>query len=153
MSRQKVVIAHPAEVDLQDSPIRADWIIEGSPRARATGLAKSADGTSWMVAWSCTAGRFNWHYNVDETVHIISGEVFITDERGEERRLGPGDMAFFPAGTHSVWYVPKGVRKLAMCRRPLPSRLLGKCVTLWNRVGTRLFGRSRRGQVSADALG
>ena len=49
------------------------------------------------MAWSCSAGRFNWHYTVDETVHIISGEVFVTDHKGETHRLGPGDMAFFPA--------------------------------------------------------
>jgi hypothetical protein len=27
------------------------------------------------MAWSCTPGRFEWHYAVDETVHIISGEA------------------------------------------------------------------------------
>lgn len=37
-------------------------------------------------------------YAVDETVHIISGEVFVTDGSGATRRLGPGDMAFVPAG-------------------------------------------------------
>ncbi len=26
------------------------------------------------------AGRFKWHYTVDETIHLISGEVFVTDE-------------------------------------------------------------------------
>jgi uncharacterized protein len=154
MSQQEVVIAHPAEVDLHDSPIPAAWVIEGTPRARSKGLAESADGTSSMVAWSCTAGRFHWHYYVDETVQILSGEVFITDEQGRERRLGPGDMAFFPAGAHSVWYVPEEVRKLAVCRRPLPGRLLGKCVILWNKVGSRLLRGSRsRGQASAGALG
>ena len=83
----------------------------------------SADGTAWTAAWSCTAGRFHWHYSVDETVQILSGEVFITDELGRQRRLGPGDMAFFPAGAHSVWYVPHEVRKLAVCRHRVPRAL------------------------------
>ena len=52
------------------------------------------------------------HYSVDETVHIISGEVFVTDDGGAERRLGPGDMAFFPAGSASTWRVPSEVRKI-----------------------------------------
>jgi uncharacterized cupin superfamily protein len=124
-----------------DSPIPANWIIEGSPHARAKGLAISADGASSMVAWSCTAGRFNWHYGFDETAHIISGEVFITDEKGKEYRLGPGDMAFFPAGTHSIWHVPNGVRKLAMCRHTMPGRPFAKCVMLWNRAN-RLFSKA-----------
>jgi hypothetical protein len=72
------------------------------------------------MAWSCTAGRFNWHYTVDETVHIISGEVYITNERNEACRLGPGDMAFFPAGSRSTWRVPVEVRKLAVCRQHMP---------------------------------
>jgi uncharacterized protein len=153
MAQQQIVIAHPAEVDLRDAPIPTGWIIEGSPRAQGRALAESADGMSSIVAWSCTQGRFNWHYCVDETVQILSGEVFITDETGKERRLGPGDMAFFPAGTHTVWYVPNKVRKLAMCRRPLPGRLFGKCVTLLNRFGNRLFRDSAKVQTSVSVLG
>ena len=76
-----VVFAAPADVELGPAPIPPDWIIEGKPQARSKRLAMSADGTSSVMAWSCTAGRFNWHYTVDETLHLISGEVFVTDER------------------------------------------------------------------------
>src|ERR1700686_4607215 len=58
------------------------------------------DGTSSGMAWACTGGRFDWYYALNETVPIISGEVFVTDENGKIHRLGPGDMAFFPAGSH-----------------------------------------------------
>jgi uncharacterized cupin superfamily protein len=115
-----VVIAEPATVDLVPDPIRPEWIIEGTPQARSLALAQSRDGASSVMAWSCTAGRFNWHYTVDETVHIISGEVFVTNEKNEVCRLGPGDMAFFPAGTRSTWRVPVEVRKLAVCRHNMP---------------------------------
>src|ERR1700677_5332879 len=98
-----IVIADPATVALEPAPIEPDWIMEGNPQARAKELARSDDGTSVVVAWSCTAGRFHWHYSVDETVHVISGEVFVTNDDGHERRLGPGDMAFFPAGSSSLW--------------------------------------------------
>src|SRR5882762_5444671 len=109
---QSIVVALPAQVDLAPAPIPADWILAGKPEARSKQLVRSRDGASSIMAWSCTAGRFNWRYTVDETVHIISGEVFITDETGEERRLGPGDMAFFPAGSRSIWRVPRQVRTL-----------------------------------------
>jgi uncharacterized cupin superfamily protein len=115
-----VVIAEPATVDLVPDPIRPEWIIEGTPQARSKPLAHSRDGASSVMAWSCTAGRFNWHYTVDETVHNISGEVYITNERSEVCRLGPGDMAFFPAGSRSTWQVPVEVRKLAVCRHNMP---------------------------------
>jgi uncharacterized cupin superfamily protein len=130
---QRIVVAAPATVDLHPDPIRPEWILEGSPQARSKLLARSKDGGSTIVAWSCTAGRFNWHYTIDETVHIISGEVFITNEKNEVCRLGPGDMAFFPAGSRSTWRVPHEVRKLAFCRNSLPLPV-SFAVRAWNRV-------------------
>jgi uncharacterized protein len=130
---QPIVIACPAAVDLAPAPIPREWILSGEPEARSAPLAHSRDGASSVMAWSCTAGRFNWHYTVDETVHIISGEVFITDQTGQERRLGPGDMAFFPAGCRSTWRVPVAVRKLAVCRQAMPG-LFGFALRVWNRL-------------------
>ncbi len=72
------------------------------------------------MVWTCTPGKFHWHYNVDETLYILEGEVFVTDENEEVRRLGPGDLVFFPAGCHSVWHVTKDVRKIAFCRQSMP---------------------------------
>ena len=127
------MFAAPAEVELAPDPIPAHWIIEGTPQARSKRLVQSADGTSMIMAWSCTAGRFNWHYAVDETLHIISGEVFVTDENGAVRRLGPGDMAFFPARSRSTWHVPHYVRKLAVCRHAMP-RPFGLLLRAGNRA-------------------
>ena len=90
-----VVFAVPADVELHPAPIPAHWITEGSPQARSKRLGTSADGTASIMAWSCTPGRFTWRYTVDEIIHIISGEIFVTDENGQQRRLGPGDMVFF----------------------------------------------------------
>ena len=135
-----IVIADPATVTLGPAPIQPGWIVEGNPEARAKELARSGDGTSVVVAWSCTAGRFHWHYSVDETVHIISGEVFVTDEDGLERRLGPGDMAFFPAGSSSMWHVPSHVRKLAVCRHSLPHPL-GFALRAWKKLIAVLTGQ------------
>jgi uncharacterized protein len=136
---QPIVFATPASTELGPNPINRDWIIEGRPRARAKRLAQSADGTSSVIAWSCTPGRFEWHYAVDETAHIISGEAFVTDEKGDVHRLGPGDMVFFPAGSHSLWHVTKEVRKLAICRHNMP-RPCGFALRVWNRIVNRLTG-------------
>jgi uncharacterized protein len=138
---QPVVFAAPAEIELEPDPINPSWIIEGRPQAFAKRVAESADGTSSVVAWSCTPGRFVWHYAVDETLHIISGEAYVTDEKGIARRLGPGDVVFFPAGSHSAWHVTQEVRKLAVCRHSMP-RPLGILLRLFNRVVNRLSGFS-----------
>ena len=127
------VFATPADVELLADPIPEPWIIEGRPQARSRRLAQSADGASSTMVWSCTAGRFHWHYSVDETLHIISGEVFVTDEKGATHRLGAGDMVFFPAGTSSVWNVPVEVRKIAFCRQAMP-RPFGLALRVWNKL-------------------
>jgi uncharacterized protein len=147
---QPVVFAVPAEVELSPAPIPADWIIEGAPQARSKRLAMSADGTSSVMAWSCTPGHFKWHYNIDETLHIISGEIVVTDEKGESRRLGPGDMVFFPAGSVSRWHVVKDVRKLAFCRHTVP-RPVGFALRAWKKVVAILSGPSEDSDPLASA--
>ena len=137
----------PPTSNLLPRPVPRNWIIEGSPQARSKRLATSADGTASVMAWSCTPGRFNWHYAVDEVLHIISGEVFVTDEKGESRRLGPGDMVFFPAGSSSIWHVTQEVRKLAICRHSMP-RPLGFALRAWNKLVAVLSGPAE----DADAL-
>jgi uncharacterized cupin superfamily protein len=148
---EPVVFAVPADVELEPAPIPPDWIIEGRPQARSKRLATSADGTASVMAWSCTAGRFNWHYAVDEAIHIISGEVFVTNEKDEERRLGPGDMVFFPAGSHSIWHVPHEVRKFAVCRHSMP-RPLGTALRAWNKLVGILTGTAGGELDSRPAL-
>jgi hypothetical protein len=145
-----IVFAAPADVELVLDPIPQQWIIEGAPQARSKRLAQSADGTSMIMAWSCTAGRFNWHYAVDETLHIISGEVFVSDENGTVCRLGPGDMVFFPAGSSSTWYVPEHVRKLAVCRQSMP-RPFGILLRAWNRATNLLAGLTASQQAPTEA--
>ena len=130
---QPVIFATPTDIELPSDPIRPNWVIEGSPQVRSKRVAESADGTSSVMVWSCTAGRFNWYYSVEETLHIISGEVFVTDEKGDVRRLGPGDMAFFPVGSRSIWHVPHQVLKLAVCRHRMP-RPFGYLLRAWNKA-------------------
>jgi uncharacterized protein len=143
-----VIFAAPAEVELAPAPIPADWVIEGTPQARSRRLAMSADRTSSIITWSCTPGRFKWHYNVDETIHFISGEVFVTDENGNSRRMGPGDMVFFPAGSTSTWHVTKEVRKFAVCRHSMPLPL-GFALRAWNKL-LRIFSGESGGEFDSQ---
>lgn len=128
-----VVIAAAAAASLEPAPISSDWILAGRPEARSKILAKSQDGTSYIMVWECTAGRFNWHYHEDETVVVISGEVFVTDDKGEERRLGQGDMGFFPAGSSATWRIEDRIKKVAVLRKDLPFSV-GFGVRAWHKL-------------------
>jgi uncharacterized cupin superfamily protein len=148
---QPIVIVPSASPELAAAPIPPDWILSGAPEARSRQLARSSDRASSVMAWSCTAGRFNWQYTVDETVHIIEGEVFVTDENGREHRLGPGDSAFFPAGSRSTWNVPVEVRKVAVCRQSMPF-LFGLALRAWNMLARFMVAIFRPAGETADPL-
>jgi uncharacterized cupin superfamily protein len=109
--------------DLQPAPITSDHVIDGAPMARSVTLTESADGLVSTHVWDCTAGRFHWYFGVDEIVHILDGEVHVTDDRGETVTLRTGDVGHFPVHSHSVWEVPQYVRKLAFHRAPPPVSL------------------------------
>jgi uncharacterized protein len=128
---KSVLFAATASLDLVASPISRDWVLEGKPEARSKELARSHDRTSYVVVWDCSAGSFNWHYNKDETIVVMSGEAFISQENAAERRIGPGDVVFFQAGTSAVWRIPKYIKKVAFLRYTMPCSF-GFFVRAWN---------------------
>jgi uncharacterized cupin superfamily protein len=109
--------------NLVANPIVPAWILDGKPVARLELLSSSADGTASTYFWDCTAGRFNWFYHFDETLHILEGEVTLKFPTGASQRVVAGDTIFFPAGSSAEWTVDSYVRKLAFCRTPLPGYL------------------------------
>jgi uncharacterized cupin superfamily protein len=46
----------------------------------------------------CCSSQRHWHTHEDELVYVVSGELMLATDAGEER-LGPGMIAGFPAGT------------------------------------------------------
>jgi uncharacterized protein len=124
-------------VELSPSPITPAWVIEGSPTARNRVLSTSDDQTACTIVWDCSKGKFNWYYDFDETVHIVEGGVTLEDGHGPARHVGPGDVVFFPAGSHAVWTVDNYVRKVAFCRKILPSPI-GTLVKVLRAVKRRL---------------
>jgi len=117
---ESVIKLAVGQLALNPSPIHPEWVIEGNPIARNKVLSSSADGTASTLIWDCTAGRFDWFYDVDETIYVIEGGVVIRDAGGAARRLSAGDTIFFPAGVRAEWHVVDYIRKIAFCRVPLP---------------------------------
>jgi uncharacterized protein len=130
---RSIVMASPASVALEPEPIPPEWILSGTPIARSKHLVRSRDWTSSVVVWDCTPGQFRWHYNQDETILVISGAAFLLLENGEERRFGPGDVGFFPAGTTCKWRVSEHIRKVAVLKEDM-WRPLGFGVKAWKKV-------------------
>ena len=121
--RLSPVVVVPPSAELDAVPINPNWIREGAPQARFKFLGKSEDGVSWHVVWECTEGRFDWHYDNDETAFILSGEVFISGATIKEHRVTAGDMILFAAGSTYTWRVTMPVRKFAVLRRTIPRPL------------------------------
>lgn len=130
------------------SPIQPSWILEGAPVARIQFLSESADGTASTWFWDCTAGRFNWFYSFDETLHILEGGFGLKDLlSGTARRVTAGDVVYFPQGARAEWTVEHYVRKLAFCRTALPSYLVAA------RNVARRVKSAMRGQAGRTASG
>jgi uncharacterized protein len=116
----RVLSVSHGEVELEDHPINPEWVLEGNPRARISQWAESDDGFVSHWTWDCTAGRFRWYYDVDETIVIINGAVSIEVDDEPPVPLQVGDAAYFAAGHWVTWTVPDYVRKQAIVRVPVP---------------------------------
>jgi uncharacterized cupin superfamily protein len=133
------------DVDLKPSPIEPSWIIEGHPEARSHMLSISADRAATTVIWACTEGKFNWYYDVDETIMLLEGSVVLESEGLPPKRYGPGDVIFFRSGAHAKWHVEHYVKKVAFLRQTNPAGL-GLAVRAINKL-KRMISRSPSGQL------
>ena len=129
------------------SPIRTSWILAGDPIARVALLSSSADGTASTYYWDCTAGRFNWYYTFDETLHILEGSVMLKAPSGSSRLVVAGDTIFFPAGSQAEWTIESYIRKLAFCRTTLPGYLVSARNTA-RRIKRLMNGRGKQQESS-----
>jgi uncharacterized protein len=129
---------------LDPSPISTSWILEGDPVARSRVLS-SRDGAH-SVIWDCTAGRFNWFYDCDETVYIIEGSVVLKDADGVQRRVSAGETIYFPMGSKAEWLVEKYIRKVAFCSNTQPS-LIRFMRRVWRKL-KRMAGGGREAAPS-----
>ena len=133
-----------SKVDLSPGSIPHQWLLSGDPRTRSKLLGKTRDKMSYAMFWECGAVSYKWNYSRDEAYVVLSGEGFMTDENGVEHRYGQGDVAFFPAGTKSVWRHPDHFRKIAVLKDPAPS-LLVFLLKLWNKVAALARPASKAG--------
>jgi uncharacterized protein len=108
---------------LNTAPIVPAWILDGSPAARGKLLSSSTDGMASTYMWDCTAGRFNWFYDIDETICLLEGSAILTDSAGVRHFVRAGDTFFCPAGSRFEWTVPGYVRKIAFFHVPMSRKM------------------------------
>jgi uncharacterized protein len=138
MSKQ-LVTADPNSIELQPAPFPEEWILEGRPQARSREIARSQDGAMSVIVWSCSKGRFRWQYQIDEMLHILSGQVVLADANGVERRVGAGDTVFCPSGTWFTWNVVEDVRKVAVCHVSVPKPVVFG-LRAWKKISSSAWG-------------
>ena len=128
----------PAVLELESGAIPAGWVLSGAPETRSKLLLRTQDFLAQVIIWECGAVSYKWHYTSDEAYIVISGEGFMTDEKGVEVRFGPGDVAFFPAGTNATWRHPDHFRKVAFLKESF-GRPVGFCLKAFSKL-IRLLG-------------
>jgi uncharacterized cupin superfamily protein len=119
--RRGVVVTRLPSLDalLTPQPVPSEWVEAGQPEASFQVLAGSPDGGLELGVWHCTEGTFQWHFECDEIVYVLSGEVAV-EHAGERHTLTPGSLALFPVGASTRWSVKGHVRKLYVKRFPTP---------------------------------
>ena len=139
------------KMDLDPSPIEPSWIIEGKPEARSRVLSASGCNTAKTVLWSCTEGKFNWYYDLDETIVILEGSIVLESDGTPPKRYGAGDVIYFRAGAHAKWHVEGFVKKIAFLRlnNPFP---IGIAIRAINKLKS-LIARSGPAMVVACTIG
>jgi uncharacterized protein len=138
------ILAATTNVPLKPAPIDPNWIHEGEPVASNSILAVSSDGTASTIVWQCTEGKFEWHYDSDETIYFLEGLVVIEADGMAPRRFGPGDVLYFRKGAVARWHIQKRIKKLAFFRRTVP-RPVGFALRVFHKVQRMLrAGAARR---------
>lgn len=119
---------------LTEFQVNPEWVIDGKPNFRASEVRRSHDGRAVTGLWACDGpSTFEWRFWIDETVHLIEGQVEVSYQ-GRQFTLKPGDTATFLAGTRSVWHVPQYARKTFSLHEP------GRLVRLWRRLNGQTQG-------------
>lgn len=133
----------PKGAILTAAPIEPSWIEAGDPQARLAILAYSDDRVTTTILWECSAGRFTWRYNIDETIYFLDGGVRIRIADGAWKSYSAGDTVHFSRGAVATWEIDDFIRKVAFCRKAPPRMFIHArrfARTAWRRLRGRTDG-------------
>ena len=112
------VITAPKDSEMAIDLLPEREVIEGSREAKTFIVAEAEDENCRSGLWSCPVGTYRFFFPYEEHVYIIEGRVEVTDDRHGKviHKLGPGDMAFFPIGSKTVWKITEPLKKYFVMR-------------------------------------
>ncbi|MCU0648674.1 MAG: cupin domain-containing protein [Gemmatimonadaceae bacterium] len=85
--------------------------------ADAAPLGASDDGGLTTGLWESPVGVFDFHFQFDEIIYLIEGEVVVHTAHGSQL-LRRGDVGFFPRNLRMRWEIRQPVRKMWIHRYP-----------------------------------
>jgi uncharacterized cupin superfamily protein len=106
------------------TPIETDiwepFSVDGTPMGEMHWLQRPAsiDETPQAAIWRVLPGsapeEFPYDFHGNELMHVVEGVLEVAVEGGETVTIRAGEVAYFPAGTRSIWRLTTPLRKLFM---------------------------------------
>ncbi|MEU9454549.1 cupin domain-containing protein [Streptomyces sp. NPDC048277] len=84
---------------------------EGDQQAGDVHWIREGVSGIWRVTTGQLPERAPYEFHEQETIQVLEGSVRIVTEDGDDVALKPGDVAYFPQGTKSVWHFEFPFRK------------------------------------------
>ena len=92
-------------------------IVDGTQVGEYRQLEPSAGSANLLDAsiWRSDPATYDYEFATDEAFHVIEGTVAIElPEAGETVELKAGDVAYFRAGTKSIWRITEPFKKFVV---------------------------------------
>lgn len=98
----------------EPSPLPPETIIAGDPAPEVHWLRESRDPDAPYLAglWRAQPSTFDYFFTMNETAHILEGNVVVTQKEGPTLDLWPGDVVTFPRGAMTRWEVRGPLKKV-----------------------------------------
>ena len=103
-----------------ETDIREPFSVDGTPMGEMHWLQRPAsiDETPQAAIWRVLPGsapeEFPYEFHGNELMHVLEGVLEVAVEGGETVTIRAGEVAYFPAGTRSIWRLTTPLRKLFM---------------------------------------
>ena len=93
-------------------------IVDGTQVGEYRQLEPSADAAGLRLdasVWRSDPATYEYEFATDEAFHVVEGAVVIElPEAGDTVELRAGDVAYFRAGTRSVWRITEPFKKFVV---------------------------------------
>jgi uncharacterized protein len=104
-------------VDRVDAEGYEPDIIDGTQVGEFRGLAPTAASANELDVgvWRSDPATYDYLFENDEAFHVVAGAATVDlPDTGERIELRVGDIAYFRAGTRSVWTITEPFKKFVV---------------------------------------